>query len=101
MTSGWGRSSSTCCNGGGNDNGDDNGGGDRPPPPRRNGGGDGSDGGDDGDDSPPQIKGNHDTTKIGEIDGYMWYKDHPDPQANQGRMEGMVGMDKYLNCPGE
>ena len=48
-----------------------------------------------------QIKGNHNTTEIGEIDGYMWCKDHPDPQANQGKMEEMDGMDKYLNCPGE
>ena len=48
-----------------------------------------------------QIKDNHNTAKIGEIDGYMWYKDHPDPQANQDKMEGMAGMDKYLNCPAE
>ena len=26
-----------------------------------------------------QIKGNHDAAEIGETDGYMWYKDHPDP----------------------
>ena len=45
-----------------------------------------------------QIKGNHDTAKIGETDGYMWYRDHPDPQVNWDKMEGM---DKYLNCPGE
>ena len=45
-----------------------------------------------------QIKGNHDATKIGETDGYMWYKDHPDPQVNWDKMEGMVGMDKYHNC---
>ena len=48
-----------------------------------------------------QIKGNHATAKIGETDGYMWYKDHPDPWVNWDKMEGMVGMDKYLNCPGE
>ena len=48
-----------------------------------------------------QIKGNHDTTEIREIDRYMWCKYHPDPQANQGKMEGMDGMDKYLNFPGE
>ena len=48
-----------------------------------------------------QIKGNHDTAKIGKTDGYMWYKDHPDPQVNWDKMEGMVRMDKYLNCPGE
>ena len=46
-----------------------------------------------------QIKVNHDTTKIGEIDGYMWYKDHPDPQANQGKMEEMVGMDNIPQLP--
>ena len=48
-----------------------------------------------------QIKDNHNATKIGEIDGYILYKDHPDPQTNQDKMEGMAGMDKYLNCPGE
>ena len=49
-----------------------------------------------------QIKGNHDNAaKIREINGYMWCKDHPDPQANQDKIEEMVGMDKYLNCPGE
>ena len=48
-----------------------------------------------------QIKGNHDTDKIGETDGYMWYKDHPDPQVNWDKMEGMVKMDKCHNCPGE
>ena len=48
-----------------------------------------------------QIKGNHDVLKIIETDGYMWYKDHPGPQVNHDRMEGMVGMDKYHNYPGE
>ena len=48
-----------------------------------------------------QIKGNHDATKIREIKGYMQYKDHPDPQANQDKMEGMVRMDRYLNYLGE
>ena len=48
-----------------------------------------------------QIKDNHNATKIREIDGYMWYKDHPDLQANQDRMEGMARMDKYPNCPEE
>ena len=48
-----------------------------------------------------QIKDNHDATEIEETDGYMWYKDHPDPQVNWDKMEGMAGMDKYLNCPGE
>ena len=38
-----------------------------------------------------QIKHNHDAAKIGKIDGYMWCKDHPNPQANQGKMEGMDG----------
>ena len=41
-----------------------------------------------------QIKGSCDTVKVREIDGYMWYKDHPDPQANWGKMEGMVRMGK-------
>ena len=92
-------------NGGGNGNGNDNGGGGRPPPTRieemavmvvmmemaveemihhHH-----------------QIKGNHDTTEIRETDEYMWYKDHPDPQVNQDKIEGMVGMDKCHNCPGE
>ena len=48
-----------------------------------------------------QIKGNHDTVKILETDGYMWYKNHPDPQINLDKMEGMVEMDKCHNCPGE
>ena len=48
-----------------------------------------------------QIKDNHDAAKIGETDGYMWYKEHPDPQVNQDKMEGMVRMDKYHNCPEE
>ena len=48
-----------------------------------------------------QIKGNYDAIKIIETDGYMWYKDHPGPQVNQDKMEGMVRMDKYHNCPGE
>ena len=82
-------------NGGGNGNGDDNGGGNRPPPQ--------------GEMEEMavmevmmemvvgemihhhhQIKGNHDTIKIRETDGYMWYKDHPDPQINWDKMEGMV-----------
>ena len=46
-----------------------------------------------------QIRGNHNATEIGETDGYMWYKDNPDPQINQDKMEGIVRMDKYLNCP--
>ena len=29
-----------------------------------------------------QIKGSHDTIEVKEIGGYMWYKDHLDPQAN-------------------
>ena len=37
-----------------------------------------------------QIKGSHDTIKIRETDGYMWYKDHLDPQVNWDKMEGMV-----------
>ena len=48
-----------------------------------------------------QIKDNHDTAKTGETDGYMWYKDHLDPQVNWDKMEGMVGMDKCHNYPGE
>ena len=91
-------------NGGGNGNGDDNGGGDRPPPQ--------------GEMEEMavmevmmemvvgemihhhcQIKGNHDAIEIGETDGYMWYKDHPDPQVNWNKMEGMVKMDKCHNCP--
>ena len=48
-----------------------------------------------------QIKENHDAAKIGETDGYMWYKDHLDPQVDWDKMEGMVGVDKYHNCPGE
>ena len=48
-----------------------------------------------------QIKDNHDAAEIGETDGYIWYKDHLDPQVNQNKMEGMVRMDKHLNCPGE
>ena len=48
-----------------------------------------------------QIKGNHDTVRIIETDGYMWYKDHPGPQVNWDKMEGMVRMGKCHNCPGE
>ena len=48
-----------------------------------------------------QIKGNHDSIEIIETDGYMWYKDHPSPQVNWDKMEGMVRMDKCHNCPGE
>ena len=48
-----------------------------------------------------QIKGSHDTIEVKEIDGYMWYKDHPDPQANQDKMEGMVRMGKCHRCPEE
>ena len=48
-----------------------------------------------------QIKGSHDTVKVKEIDGYMWYKDHPDPQANRDKIEGMVRMDKCQRCPEE
>ena len=48
-----------------------------------------------------QIKGSHDTIEVKEIDGYMWYKDHPDPQANQDKMEGMVRMGKCHRCSEE
>ena len=47
-----------------------------------------------------QIKGSHDAVKIEGTDGYMWYKDHPDPQVNQDKMEGMVRMGKCHRCPG-
>ena len=47
------------------------------------------------------IKDSHDTIEVEEIDGCMWYKDHPDPQANQDKMEGMVRMDKCHRCPDE
>ena len=47
-----------------------------------------------------QIKGNHNAIRIIETDGYMWYKDHLDPQVNWDKMEGMVRMDKCHNCPG-
>ena len=42
-----------------------------------------------------QIKDNHNATEIGEIDGYMWYKDHPDLQANQGQ-DGRDGWDGQI-----
>ena len=48
-----------------------------------------------------QIKGSHNTVKVIETDGYMWYKDHPDPQVNQDKMEGMAGMGKCHRCPEE
>ena len=48
-----------------------------------------------------QIKDNHDAIEIGDTDGYMWYKDHPDPQVNWDKMEEMVKMDKCHRCPGE
>ena len=48
-----------------------------------------------------QIQDSHGTIKVEEIGGCMWYKDHPDPQANQDKMEGMVGMDKHHKCPEE
>ena len=48
-----------------------------------------------------QIKGSHDTIEVKEIDGYMWYKDHPDPQVNWDKMEGMVRMGKCHRCPEE
>ena len=48
-----------------------------------------------------QIKGSHDTVEVKEIDGYMWYKDHLDPQANWDKMEGMVRMGKCHRCPEE
>ena len=93
-------------NGGGNGNGDDNGGGDRPPPQ--------------GEMEEMvvmvvmmemaveetihhhcQIKGSHNAIEVKEIDGYMWYRDHPDPQANHNKIEGMVGMGKCHRCPEE
>ena len=46
-----------------------------------------------------QIKGSHDAIKVKEIDGYMWYKDCPDPQVNWDKMEGMVRMGKCHRCP--
>ena len=47
------------------------------------------------------IKDSHDTIKVKEIDGCMWYKDCPDPQVNWDKMEGMVRMDKCHRCPEE
>ena len=35
-----------------------------------------------------QIKGKHDVTEIREINGYMWYKDHPDPRSTRTRWKG-------------
>ena len=48
-----------------------------------------------------QIKGSHNTVEVEEIDGYMWYRDHLDPQANWDKMEGMVRMGRYHRCPEE
>ena len=47
------------------------------------------------------IKDSHNTVKVKDIDGYMLYKDCPDPQVNWDKMEGMVGMDKCHRCPEE
>ena len=47
-----------------------------------------------------QIKGSHNTIEVKEIDGYMWYKDHPDPQANQDKIEGMVGTGNATDAQG-
>ena len=53
-----------------------------------------------------QIKGNHNAIKIRETNGYMWYKDHPDPRSTGTRWKGWLrwtnattaqGNDK---CPG-
>ena len=46
-----------------------------------------------------QIKGSHNTVEDEGIDGYMWYKECLDPQANQDKMEGMVRMGKCHRCP--
>ena len=46
-----------------------------------------------------QIKGNHDAIKIIETVGYMWLKDHPGPQVNQDKMEGMVGNGQIPQLP--
>ena len=42
-----------------------------------------------------QIKGNHDTAKVKETDGYMWYKDHLDPQVKPGQ-DGRDGWDGQM-----
>ena len=42
-----------------------------------------------------QIKGSHNTIKVKEIDGYRWYKDHPDPQAQLGQ-DGRDGWDGQM-----
>ena len=47
------------------------------------------------------IMDSHDTIEVKEIDGCMLYKDHPDPQVNWDKVEGMVRMDKHHRCPEE
>ena len=38
-----------------------------------------------------QIKGSHDAIEVEEIDGYMWYKDDPDPRPTGTRWKGWSG----------
>ena len=44
------------------------------------------------------TKDSHNTVKVEEIDGCMWYKDHPDPQVNWDKMEGVVGWTNATNA---